>query len=79
MVESGWKLENGEIRVTVEIPFNTTAEIILPDADGAEVLENGKPVSGSSFTRGPGRWEYAYKPNGNSISKRIIPDIIPDF
>ena len=78
-VSSGWKLEDGRIRVTVEIPFNTTAEIVLPDAQGVQIMENGAAVSASTFTRGAGRYEYIYTPTFETISKRIVEDVRPRF
>lgn len=70
-VSSGWKLEGDTIRIAVEIPFNTEAEIILPDAAGVSVSENGKTVEGHMFTRGSGKYEFVYKPTFETISKRI--------
>ncbi len=66
----GWALSDGKIEIAVTVPFNTQAEIHLPDAEGASVTENGKPASGGVFTRGSGVWRYEYQPSGNSINKR---------
>ena len=74
---SSWALKDGEITLRFEVPFNTTAQIVLPDAEGAEVLENGAPVQGVCFTRGSGVWEYTYRYNGNTIDKRVIADVDP--
>jgi len=78
-VSSAWKLEDGDIRITVEVPFNTEAEIVLPDAGGVQVIENGKPVSGDVFIRPAGRYEYRYKPTFETLSKRIVRDVDPLF
>jgi len=78
-VSSAWKLEGDSIRITVEIPFNTQARIILPDANGVQVTENGSHVEGCTFTRDAGRYEYVYKPTFETISKRIVNDVRPIF
>jgi len=78
-VSSAWKLEGDSIRITVEIPFNTQARIILPDANGVQVTENGSHVEGCTFTRDAGRYEYVYKPTFETISKRIVNDVRPRF
>ena len=67
----GWALSDGAIAVDVTVPFNTEAEIHLPDAVGAEVLENGVPVQGICFVRGSGTWHYAYQPNMDTIDRRV--------
>ena len=74
---SSWALNDGEITLRFEVPFNTTAQIVLPDAEGTEVLENGAPAQGACFTRGSGVWEYTYRYNGNTIDKRVIADVDP--
>lgn len=73
LLSSEWKLtEDKQIILTLTIPFNTTADIELPDvADGAEILENGKPLRGDRFARGSGTWVYAYRYGGEMIDKRI--------
>ncbi len=70
-LRSGWALADGKLTLTFEVPFNTTAEIHLPDAEGAEILENGKPVAGVMLTRGSGVWRYEYTPNGRTIHNRV--------
>lgn len=71
-ITSGWKLENGRISITVEVPFNTEAEIFLPDAQGAAIMENGVSVQGERFIRSAGRYVYEYQPTFETISKRVI-------
>lgn len=75
----GWRLESDRLVVKAEVPFNTKATICLPDAEGMQVLENGKPVSGCVLTREAGNYRYEYTPNGKSINKRIQTDVLPDF
>jgi alpha-L-rhamnosidase len=70
-VSSQWRLENGIIELEFRIPFNTEAEIRLPDAEGAEIEENGRKISESILVRGSGRWTYRYKHTGQSINKRV--------
>ncbi len=42
---AGWKLDNGILTVTVQIPANTTADIYLPVADDNQLLESGQSIS----------------------------------
>ena len=80
MLRSGWRLDGGEIELEFEIPFNATAEIVLPDAAGAAVLENGRPISGDGpFLRGSGVWRYRYAPNGETIDRRVPEVVRPDI
>lgn len=44
-IASGWKLENGNMIVDVEIPANTRATVYLPGAQLEGVTESGKPLS----------------------------------
>ena len=71
LLACGWKLEGDAIEIDIDIPFNTTADILLPDADGVEIWENGSPMYSFSFARGSGHWHYAYKPNRRTIDKRV--------
>ena len=36
-IRSGWKLENGQLSFTFRVPFDTEAEIVLPDADLSDI------------------------------------------
>jgi len=45
-VESGWKIANGKLTLSVQVPANTTAMVRLPRAKLEQVSEGGKPVSG---------------------------------
>ena len=67
-VSSYWKLEDDALTLDVEIPFNTTATIILPDCNG----EN-------TFVRGSGKYSFTYKPTMETISKRVILKEHPKF
>ncbi len=41
-IESGWRVEGGQMKVNIEIPPNTTATVRLPKAKPANVKESGK-------------------------------------
>ena len=43
-IESSWKIENGNFSLSTIIPPNTTATVILPAAQVAEVLESGNSL-----------------------------------
>jgi alpha-L-rhamnosidase len=70
---SGWELQDGRMRVNIEVPPNTTASVRLPKARLSQVQESGKPLSlGKGITRslqeestavlelGSGRYEFQY-------------------
>ena len=80
MLRSGWRLTEDGIELEFVVPFNTTAEIILPDAEGATILENGRAIDGNGpLVRGGGVWKYAYKPSGRTIDRRVPVDVRPDI
>ncbi len=73
-LRSGWRLTEEGIELEFEVPFNTSAEIVLPDTEGAEVLENGAPVRADGpLVRGSGTWKYTYRPSGATIDRRVPP------
>jgi alpha-L-rhamnosidase len=43
-IVSDWKIENGQFRLTVVIPANTTADVFIPAARADTVKEGGKPA-----------------------------------
>jgi alpha-L-rhamnosidase len=45
-VSSGWKIADGKLKLTVEVPANTTATVRLPQGKLEHVSEGGKPVAG---------------------------------
>ncbi|PST83836.1 alpha-L-rhamnosidase [Pedobacter yulinensis] len=72
-VLSAWTLKEGKFNLTVEVPANSTARIILPAAAGAAVAEGNAPLEKatglSRVTRlgndlqveaGSGRYEFSY-------------------
>ena len=44
-IASGWERKEGRIIVTVKIPCNTSATIMLPAASLSDITEGGKPVA----------------------------------
>ncbi len=44
VVRSSWKRENGKLRMHVEVPGNTTADVWVPAASPDDVLEGGVPA-----------------------------------
>ena len=73
LIESEWAIEEGQLRFGFTVPFDTRAEIVLPDAD-AKVIEaqcQGQNVVPGSvrqqgadviFTANPGRYGFTYAP-----------------
>ncbi|HHY81168.1 MAG TPA: family 78 glycoside hydrolase catalytic domain [Clostridiales bacterium] len=47
--ESSWKIEENMLCYTFVIPFDTTAEVFLPDAVVGEVMINGRLLANSGF------------------------------
>ncbi|PGV53829.1 alpha-L-rhamnosidase [Bacillus sp. AFS037270] len=70
---SSWLLTDKEVVMEVEIPVNTTAEILLPNARLSEVLEGNKPLvsgdihsymetlEGVQLTVGSGVYHFRYR------------------
>lgn len=53
-VASAWSMHPGGFRLDITVPANTTAEVHVPAADAAAVMESGEPagdVEGISFLR----------------------------
>ncbi len=72
-VASGWELDGARLKVTVEIPANTSATVRLPRAMLAEVQESGQPLGNARgiirssqegetavVEVGSGRYEFSY-------------------
>jgi alpha-L-rhamnosidase len=49
LIASGWERKESTITVSVKIPANTTATIILPAGSAAKVKEGGKTLSGNTI------------------------------
>jgi len=43
-ITSAWKIEGGTITLDIEIPANTTARVVLPNAASATVTDQSKPL-----------------------------------
>jgi len=75
-IASGWEMKDGKLLVKVKVPANTTATIILPEAQTNKVTEGGIPV-GTAFKNvkqdknnlvieaGSGDYSFEYVPGGN--------------
>ena len=50
-IESGWERNDGKVIIRVKIPANTTATIILPEANQDKVTEGGKALSQNSYLK----------------------------
>ncbi|WP_078544633.1 alpha-L-rhamnosidase [Litchfieldia alkalitelluris] len=44
-IESSWNLTEEEVRLTVQIPVNTTAQVILPNANIENLQEDGRYIN----------------------------------
>ncbi|MGB8491667.1 MAG: family 78 glycoside hydrolase catalytic domain [Bacteroidales bacterium] len=74
IISSGWVRKDGKISISVIIPANTTAIVVLPFGEPGKVIENGAPLrsdgrisaatgSGSgtiSISRGSGEYQFEY-------------------
>lgn len=64
---SSWEYkEDGSFTLDVEIPANTTAKIMIPAAEGAEILESGQSINPESYDNGyaiirTGSGKYSFK------------------
>ena len=47
LIASDWKVAGGLLNLTVTVPPNTTATIVVPTRDPASVKESGKPAGGA--------------------------------
>jgi alpha-L-rhamnosidase len=49
-IASGWEMKDGKMIVTVKIPANTVATVVLPGAQSETVLVNNAPIKSQGFT-----------------------------
>lgn len=88
---SSWQLTNDQVEMEVEVPPNTTADILLPKAKLADVFEGGQPLVSSDIhsfietadgvrvTVGSGAYQFIY-PNEQGLRPRFTEDTkIIDF
>ncbi len=47
-IGSDWRVEQGRLRLAIEIPANTTATVYVPGGDPAKVTESGRPAGESA-------------------------------
>jgi alpha-L-rhamnosidase len=62
-IVSFWRLENGRMIYQIQIPCNTTAEVILPLLKSSKLLVNGKSVnweSGTKISLGSGNYHIEF-------------------
>ncbi|WP_319503492.1 glycoside hydrolase family 78 protein [uncultured Draconibacterium sp.] len=66
-IVSGWKVSDGQMTYKVEVPVNTSAEVVLPNAKVAEVtmpddLKSGATQTGTgvTVTVGSGTYSFSY-------------------
>lgn len=77
-VKTGWRREDGRIILSVSIPANTTATIILPSADPSGITESGKSLAGrtefhsvktgngqTTILAGSGDYQFEFKQSSN--------------
>ena len=58
---SSWRLEGTRLCLTITIPCNAGATIVLPSAQNAAITENGAPLADAlPFERGSGTYVYEY-------------------
>jgi len=50
-ISSSWKVENGYLTITVNIPVNCKAVVVIPQSDPEKITENDLPVKGSKDVR----------------------------
>lgn len=50
-ISSGWTRKDAMVTVTVKIPANTTASIILPAVSADKITEGGRPLSENAFLK----------------------------
>ena len=67
LIESEWKIEGGRLRFRFVVPFDTKAEIVLPDADAAVIAAQCKcdvaqRGANAVFTAEPGEYAFEYAP-----------------
>lgn len=72
LYESGWRLnEAGRLTLTIAIPFNASARVVLPHAKKDDITLNGRPLQegessegGVELTLGAGQhtFEYPFRP-----------------
>jgi alpha-L-rhamnosidase len=50
-ISSSWKVEKGDLTITVKIPVNCKAVVVIPQSDPDKITESGLPVKGPGEIR----------------------------
>jgi alpha-L-rhamnosidase len=58
LAESAWKIEGGMLELTVRVPANASAQVVLPVTSADGVTENGSPLSETTVKRPAGVYVY---------------------
>ncbi|MEH7493840.1 alpha-L-rhamnosidase [Neobacillus niacini] len=71
-IESGWKInDDGSLTLNFTIPFNSTANVVLPDAALADITVNGQPLSSSGIK--------AYQQDSNLLCELVAGNYTFDY
>lgn len=63
LIESAWEIEGKQLRFKFVIPFDTEAELVLPDASLDDIGLNGKQVGNNVVLQVcAGEYEFCYEP-----------------
>ncbi|MCM3790276.1 glycoside hydrolase family 78 protein [Domibacillus indicus] len=87
LIKSEWTIEkDGSLTFDFTIPFNTTADIILPDADLQNVQLNSQPLSEGkqegtavAITLGTGHYIFTYMPTKTYLLMYSTNDTVRDL
>jgi len=61
-IVSEWKIEGEEMQLEVEVPPNTKAKIVFPNASPGTVKDkNGKVIAGTELSTGSGTYQFSYR------------------
>jgi alpha-L-rhamnosidase len=77
-VLSSWEVKDATMQVHVKIPPNTTADVTLPQANGQDVKQDGKPVHGSTdengttIKLGSGEYTFSYPWTVKKEEKKVV-------
>lgn len=50
-IATAWKAGDGKLELEVAIPMNAAATVVVPAADGSEVMEGGRPAGRAAAVR----------------------------
>lgn len=55
-IATSWEASNGNLILTADVPWNTSATVQLPGYPAARIALNGKSAGGNEFTLHAGKW-----------------------